>query len=320
MLIAHRLIALATVCAAVCAARPAFADETDNFTCRLRALRESEAALDAVMNARIQLVLARVNSRDRRCDAECLVRELTASIGGAYRHPLTGIPHARFERWITRREDVDRCHVKFRESIYGARPYNQPWLWPFTGRVILLADSIRLADRVVGIDKVNHFIREGLEHWRAAQRPDLNIAAIMRKELGPPRRQFRWNEYGLKGWSLTGVLAYADLAASYSGYRFWSDLLALDRDGSFIERDAAGGFVQVRPFRFAAYVNDAWDESLNCSEFHATLAREVRTALANRAMSCPASPAGRLIDLPHAELYVNPRLLYRKTIAAPDVQ
>jgi hypothetical protein len=45
---------------------PAFADETDNFTCRLRVLRDSLGALDAIMNARIQTTLARVNNRRER--------------------------------------------------------------------------------------------------------------------------------------------------------------------------------------------------------------------------------------------------------------
>jgi hypothetical protein len=163
------------------------------------------------------------------------VRELQAEIGGAYRHPLTGIPHSRFERWIGERTDVDRCRIGFRDSIYGARPYNQPWLFPFTGRIILIADSIRVHGRLIGVDKINHFIREGLSHWKAAGEPGGNIATVMRNELGSPGRQFRWNEYGLKGWSLTGVLAYSDLAASYSGYRFWSDPF-VDRPASIAGR------------------------------------------------------------------------------------
>jgi hypothetical protein len=288
----------------------ALADETDNFTCRLRVLRDSLAALDAIMNSRIQTTLARVNSRRERCDEGCVQRELQAEIGSAYHHPLTGIPHSRFERWIGERADVDRCRVEFGNSIYGARPYNHPWLFPFTGRIILIADSIRIDGHLIGIDKINHFIREGLSHWKAARDPGGNIAVVMRKELGAPGRQFRWNEYGLKGWSLTGVLAYGDLAASYSGYRFWSELLSFGRPSSFVGFDAAAGqFVAQRPFTFAEYVNDAWDESVNCSEFQPGLAKQVASALAKRAMTCPASGASPLSGLPDGFLYVNPRLV-----------
>ena len=300
------------MCLAVFIATPAaaFADETDNFTCRLRVLRDSLSALDTIMNARIQHTLARVNQRSERCDETCLVRELQAEIGGAYRSPLTGIPHSRFERWIDERNDVDRCRVPFRDSIYGARLYNQPWLFPVTGRIILIADSIRVNGHLIGIDKINHFIREGLSHWRDVREPGGSIAAVMRKELGPPGRQFRWNEYGLKGWSLTGVLAYADIAASYSGYRFWSDLSSVGRPWSLVAFDAKSGrFVTHRRFTFAEYVNDAWDEGVNCSEFQPDLARQVAAALAKRQMTCPASNASSLSGLPDGRLYVNPKQL-----------
>ncbi len=292
------------------APRQAFADETDNFTCRLRVLRDSLYALDAIMNARIQATLVQVNARRDRCDASCLVHQLEADIGGAYPHPLTGIPHSNFERWIGERRDVDRCRVGFSDSIYGARPYNQPWLFPFTGRIILLADSIRVAGHLIGIDKINHFIREGLTHWRAVQRPGGDIAAVMVKELGPPRRQLRWNEYGLKGWSLTGVLAYSDLAASYSGYRFWRDISSVGEAGSFIQVDAATGkFVQWRTVSFADYVNDAWDEGVNCSEFQPALAKQVASALAKRTMTCPVADASPMSGLPDGRLYINPKQL-----------
>lgn len=287
------------------------ADETDNFTCRNRLSRDSLGTLDALMNARIREAIDRANRREGAgCDASCLLRDLQAGIGGSYPSPVTLIPRSRFTKWIAEQPDVERCHLKFRESIYGARPYDQPWLFPFTGRIIFVADSIRLSSRVVGIDKIDHFIREGLAHWRAIDRRGGDIRSVLKRELGPPRRQFRWTEYGLKGMSLTGVLAYGDLAAGYFGYRFWNDLLSLGRPESFVAYDAMGErFTQQRAFSFAAYVNDAWDESINCSAFHPTLAREVAAALRQRSTTCPVSDCLTLAGLPQARLYVNPACL-----------
>jgi hypothetical protein len=319
-------VALRSACVGLCLAgivtlpASALADETDNFTCRTRELGDSLGALDAIMNERIQAVLAAANRREA-CDDACLLRDLQRGIGGAYLHPLTGIPHSKFERWIAERDDVERCRLRFRDSIYGARPYNQPWLFPFTGRVILIADSIRLSDTMVGLDKINHFIREGLAHWKASRQPGRSIADIMKAELGPPRRQFRWNEYGLKGWSFTGVLAYADLAASYSGFRFWNDLLVVGRSDGFLVRDPVTlKFEQRRSFTFADYVNDAWDEGINCSVFHPTLATQVQAALRQRSMICPATPAASLWTLPDAALYLNPSLtvVTRRDSSLPD--
>jgi len=307
----RRVVVVVVLCGI---AAPAFADETDNFTCRLRQLADSARALDDIMNARILATVARANRTP--CDADCLVRLLQSEIGGSYRDRLTLVAHARFERWVDGRSDIARCRTSFRDSIYGARPYNQPWLFPFTGRVILLADSIRLSGRVVGIDKLNHFIREGLAHWKDVHRKGRSLDAVMTKELGTPGRQLRWNEYGLKGWSLTGVLAYADLAASYAGFRFWSDLSDIGSGAGYVARDAGTGrFVVRRQFAFSSYVTDAWDEGINCSAFQPGLAAEVAAALAKRSMSCPVGHAASLSALPDARLYVNPVL--RGNVATP---
>jgi hypothetical protein len=288
------------------------ADEADNFTCRARLTRDSLASLDGWVNARIAEAIEHANQRGLgRCDAACLRRGLQASVGRSVPQ-ATMVPHSNFVRWIKAQKDIDRCHLTFSDTIYGAKRYDRPWLFPFHGRIIFVADSIRLSGHVVGIDKIDHFIREGLVHWRTASRPGGEIAASIAHELGPPRRQFRWTEYGLKGMSLTGVLAYADLAAGYFGYRFWNDLLSIEGPESFVAYDVSGArFVQRRPFTFAAYVNDAWDESINCSTFHPTLAGEVAAALRDRSMTCPSGNVRALAALPDAALYVNPAQLGR---------
>jgi hypothetical protein len=293
--------------AMLCAPASARADEADNFTCRARLTRDSLGALDGLMNARIQAALDRANRRGAAaCDANCLWAELQKHIGASALDPRTLVPHARFEKWMTRQPALDRCHLKFSDTIYGSRPYNQPWLFPFQRRVIFVADSILLSGRVVGLDKINHFIREGLEHWRDATGRGRDIASILDEELGSPARKFRWTEYGLKGGSLTGVLAYADLAAGYSGFQFWTDLLSIGGTASYVEWDASSGrFVQTQPFTFATYVNDAWDEGINYSTFQPGLGREVRAALARRTLSLPVRDCRSLASLPDARLYVN---------------
>jgi hypothetical protein len=294
------------------------ADETDNFTCRARLTSDSLAVLDSWVNARVQEALARANRRGAgRCDEACLIRELQKSVGGSVRHRVTFIPHSRFERWIDTQTQLDRCHLGFGETIYGARPYNQPWLWPFLGRIIFVADSVLLSGRVVGVDKVNHFIREGLGHWRAVHDRREEIASVLARELDPARRGWHWTEYGLKGLSLTGVLAYGDVAAGYSGYAFWEDLLSFGRMRSFVALDGAGGrFVQARAFTFADYVTDAWDEAINVSDFHPTLRREVDAALRTRGLASPVQDCRPLSNLPDARLYVNPRCLAPEARAA----
>jgi hypothetical protein len=301
-----------TACASAAflgAAVPARANETDNFTCRGRLTRDSTEAVDTFLNARIAGAVAKANERGVKCGVACLVRLLQEEVGGSVMQPPTFVPRAKLIKSIERSTDVERCHLEFRDTIYGAHKYNHPWLLPFLGRAIFVADSIRLSGRVVGLDKLQHFLREGLGHWRDAV-DGMDIATSMANELGSPGAWFGWTEYGLKGLSVSGVLAYADLAAEYSGFRFWRDLLSIGG----AEAAVAGGsdgepFVQQRPISLAAYVNDAWDEAINCSTFEKDLAKEVATALTARGLACPIVDCRPLALLPDARLYVNPACL-----------
>ena len=286
----------------------AVADETDNFTCRLRPLAESQDVLDTWVNDALHDGVAAANrSFPNSCRGPCLVRILQRAIGRSIPHPLTLVPQSRLAWWAGTQAVIDRCHLAFRDSIYGAEPYDQPLLFPFTGRVIFLADSIRLSGRIVGLDKINHFIREGFEHWREVER-GRGIAQVLEQERGAPQRPLLMTEHGLKGLSLTGVVSYADLAAGYSGFRFWRDLLSSGLDSSFVREDASGRFAIQRRFRFADYVNDAWDETINPSSFHPALGRQVAAALRERHVAA-ASYCRALMQLPDAELYVNPSCL-----------
>ena len=307
-------MAIAVVVLSSLMAREVTADETDNFTCRSRPMRDALEQLDRLMNARIREAVARANQRaGPRCDDACLERvageELRDAIGSSYRPLPTLIPHSRFMKSVSDLADLDRCHLRFNETIYGARAYNRPWMYPFYGRIIFVADSIRLADRIVGLDKLNHFVREGLVHWRAVNENGGTIASDIARELGSPTQHTAWTEQGLKGMALTGVLAYADLAASYSGFRFWSDLLAVGRPESFVVLDRTTGRLrQGRPFTFATYVNDAWDETINRSKLDAKLRQEVEEAIRRRGLN-PRGDCRHLAALPDARLYVNPECL-----------
>lgn len=291
--------------AGLAAPAAAVADETDNVTCRPQLSVDSETVLDRSLNEWIRLAVDRANGKGTRCDRRCLAREIRRVVGASDPAPATLLPHARLALRVARRADITRCRVKFSDSIYGARPYNQPWLFPVTHRVIFLADSILLSGRVVGIDKIDHFIREGQAHYDAFER-GRRVADILRDELGREARPLAMTEYGLKGRALTGVVSYADLAASYAGLRFWRDLLSFDRPASFVARDeVTQRFVVRRRFTFATYVTDAWDEGINRSEFHAELRQELEAAL--RARQVPPLQCDRLTRLPDAQLYVTPQ-------------
>jgi hypothetical protein len=297
------------------------AEEADDYSCRGRLSKDATAILDSWVNAKIRETLDDANRRNlngKGCDAACLFAELRGSVGGSYPHPVTMIPHSRFGRWINDQKNIERCHLKFSETIYGAKSYNLPWMFPFNSRIIFVVDSIRLGGRTVGLDKIDHFIREGLDHWRTIDEHGGDIAASMAREVGSPGSHFAWTENGVKGLSLTGVFAYADLAAGYSGYRFWDELLSIGRPESYVAYDAeTRRYSQLRPFTFGNYVNDAWDEGINYPKLDPDLAKEVAAALKKRGFTMPLSDCRGLAQLPQAQLYVNPGCLPPPAAAAP---
>ena len=305
-------VSLAAIACLIAAPALAHADETDNITCRDRLTVDAQAVLDDWVNTRIRTAVERANRRDFvPCRAECLTGDLRRDIGSSMPAPWTGIPHSRFAMWIASAPGVERCRLRFQESIYGTRPYNQPWLFPVTGRIILLADSILLSGHVVGLDKINHFIREGRAHYDAFTLSHRSIDAILADELGHPRQPLALTEHGLKGGALTGVVAYADLAASYAGMMFWQDLLTLGRPGSFVAFESSSArFVVTRAFTFADYVTAAWDEAINRSRFDPALGRDVARKL-QAAGRRPTPACEALVGLPDAQLYVNPECFTR---------
>ena len=65
----------------------------------------------------------------------------------------------------------------------------------------------------------------------------------------------------------------------------------------------------IRPFTFAEYVNEAWDEGVNYSVLAPELDKEVAAALERRSLSRSIAACRSLASLPDARLYVNPACL-----------
>jgi hypothetical protein len=80
------------------------------------------------------------------------------------------------------------------------------------------------------------------------------------------------DEDGLLGAYTTGVISFGDLTAEFNGMRFWNDLLSRRKD---ILSSSAGPYVicenqkwkKIKNINFNLYVDDAWDEAINCSNF-----------------------------------------------------
>mgnify|MGYP001054053726 CR=1 FL=1 len=134
-----------------------------------------------------------------------------------------------------------------------------------------LLGVMNLDGRRVGVDKIGHFFVEGFGFFRRA----------FIKEEGSVEAAVRWGKFtenSYFGLTTTGVYSNADLVANYNGMRFWNMLFLFSDDPAYKNRESN---YKVRPFlkckdakwklnkRFGIkmFLDDSWDESLNCNYY-----------------------------------------------------
>lgn len=100
-------------------------------------------------------------------------------------------------------------------------------------------------------------------------------------------------------WYVSGVLSYADLTANFNGMRFWNDVLG--RKPDVLTEEMPKAFIQCgedgqwklnpeQPISFTKYVDEAWNETINCIQFASESgAHKVREAISSLGLKCPIS-------------------------------
>lgn len=140
-----------------------------------------------------------------------------------------------------------------------------------------------------GADKLSHFFRLGYKYWKKSDEG---------RDLSAGIRTGTRSEKMWLGRAGIGIFSYADLAANYSGFTFYRDLIASVDDPVWAERrphfaisrPSPGGKSQiqtVRPFSLLEYATEDWDEYLNPSVYVSALQTAVTHHLQrNRSLIC----------------------------------
>lgn len=233
----------------------ALAYETDQVTHRDRVLFDAREPANAKVNAMLAIAVARANVQTR-CDASAKEhhRQLARAIYQETAHSeyvrdrgeFSGLGFGSYSAWLETSPDVDRFDFLDRTDIYGGIKRKESLILGSVG----VCSTVELAGIRVGTDKVDHFFEQGYTYFL---------------ESGGGRdeaKALRWgmdSERTIFGLLTSNAFSYADLNANWQGYRFYRDLLTTGpfRVGPY------GCVEQTRPFDWADYVNDAWDEALN---------------------------------------------------------
>lgn len=234
----------------------AFAWEVPSFDCANQKLEDSSKFFNDQVNQRLDTVIDLVNSSLSSCDKEKFIKELSIEIASSW--------FGNLETWAMT-APVDKCDVTLGRSTYR----DMGWLDSPVLNTVGLHPVINIGGHHIGVDKLAHFMSEGLEYYKAEIKgASLNeILSIGLKE-----------EEGIMGLMTTGIKSYGDLSANYFGYQFWRNLV---RGANPYVKCENNRWVRVRDFHWEDFVTDMMDETINCNSYRAESiekAVQIRTA------------------------------------------
>jgi len=233
--------------------------ETDNFTSRRKILKASDEEkvsnlynLNDEMNKKIRSVIENINE-NYSCK-EDMARIQNGDVPKIYSHidDVLGGTHAKIEEFAeegaTVLYDHDRSWISS-ENIYS-KNYG-------------LQGSFNLNGHVIGPDKLGHFIDQGFDLMQVMIEEGMTKEAFLSSMQESNDLEDGW--YGL---AASGVKSYGDMSANFSGLSFYYGLL--NGDNPQLSCDPKTNKYSLNyDFDWSDYVNDSWDEGVNCSFFYA---------------------------------------------------
>lgn len=185
--------------------------------------------------------------------------------------------------------------IPLEDSIYGSWSIRNGFL---LGRKkaaespLALAPLIRVGDVIVGTDKLEHLFGMGYQYFERHYLKGHSLKRVLKRGI--------FFEKTILGGNVlaTGVFAYSDLAANFNGMRFWNSMLQKRDDVLGAENNVGpylaceqGKWVQLKDIDFTPFLDEASDESINCSKFASRGGvKKYKKYLQKRGASCPRRP------------------------------
>lgn len=211
--------------------------EVDNFSSIKRGVPNATSATNKIINGYLQKL-----SRDlKSCNVNQLLEAAKTVMDENFPEIINDLEKAGF-------------HVeKDKVALYTG--YKSP---VFSG---CCAVVLQFGKTKAGTDKIDHFLAGGYEYYMEYRKNLSKGAALAEKaaiELGFALEDSVW---GLEG---SGRKSYGDLAANYHGFQFYKQLFESEKPYLVCEKNR---WIQKRQFDVAEYVDDSWDESINCTSY-----------------------------------------------------
>lgn len=176
---------------------------------------------------------------------------------------------SKFENFVVNHKSIEK-HISTKNHVYsGFKKTNSPTIIDLPR---VMSPSLKIANVYIGADKFSHFFNEGYNYSNKRSFED----AI---EYGASMERSFW------GLLTTGIYSYADLSANYQGYKFFNELTK-GKKPYFKCRN--NQWVKVRFFDWRNYVDDSWDEGINCNDFRTDELEDAFHKKIN--VRCPITP------------------------------
>ena len=240
-----------------------FSAEGDSFTAHLyTGYKEMGPQISQEVERKINLALKYSNLLDSSCNINIAFNSIVREL----HRPFIGV----FESWANYSSSVDGHHVNYEDSIYKDIKLSEN---PTThmGK-IGMSTFFSINGTLVSSDKFGHFFDEGYTYFKMVNREGKTMSDALQKGIDL--------ENGMFGLKKTGVFSYADLVANRAGYEFWKSLFNDKNNNNYI-KCFKREFKLARRFNLAEYVDNGWDESINCNKYSPLFEDRIYKAIAN---------------------------------------
>lgn len=262
--------------------------EVDNFSHR-DISTDSREWLNKKMNESLDAAIAKRTNKG--CNQFEVQRRLFVDLGGFL--------YANIEKWSETNPGTFRLPIE--KSIYkGVMDVTGHYGWRTQVKFskYYTPDLFRVGNTILGDDKLEHFFQLGYAMYHAAKLkenpkfPDIrklsqkggnalagDTGYIKITNLKGDALVHAFSKFQEDGeWGLRGPLvrSYGDIAANWEGYQFWLNLT--EGNNPFLKCEERK-WKRVRDFDWATYVNDSWDEAINCSDFDKSIEGPINEAI-----------------------------------------
>ena len=238
------------------------ASEIDSFTHYYDyQLTDSQNIIHRQANKMLRQAIENANAENKGCQEKRLYKHIRKF----FKNHMSG----KLTPYIIHNPKISKLVMNFKDSIYRDFKWYDAFSIIFIQTLYknIAGPIVKMGPYHVGVDKFEHIFGRGFKYFTLFYKKNKSLEQVLQYGHRSERIYL--------GANTTGVYSYADLAANFNGMRFWNDMLGKNTDvlgdkfqiKPYIRCAANNKWVHNNDINFLHYIDDSFDESINCSKF-----------------------------------------------------